>query len=829
MSVSSAVSELLDDAWQDLRHASRIFRRSPAFAAAGVLTIALGIGANSAVFSAVNAVLLRAPPYPDPERLVMLWGDCARCSGRAAVEPGNYSDWKARSRSFETMAAVRAATFNVAGEDEPERVSGVAVTAEFFRTIGVDPLLGRGFLPGEDAVGAPPVAVMGSALWRRRFGAAAALVGTTIRLNGRPHTLVGVMPPGFVFPRPNEMPAAISAWLGDDPEIWVPLAMTPEEAADRSVRSLLVVGRIDRSISRTAAQQEMHLLARRLAREHPATSPEGDDVRVVPIRDQVAGETRGPLFLMMGAVAFVLVIACVNVANLSLARGTDRLREMAVRSALGAGPGRLVRQLLMESLLLAIVGGAVGLGLASAFVNVVRATAPTDIPRIPEMGLDVRVVVVTIGLTVVTGLAFGILPALRLSRPDLRLGTRPGARTAVPTHRRLRHALVVVELALSLVLVIGTGLMLQSLSRLYRVDLQFEPDRVLTMNVTPPEAGYPDLDRLNEFYGELYARIEAVAGIEAVGGIAALPLTGHRARGLFDVVGRAPDPDDVLMASYQVAGHDALVALGVPLLAGRMFDARDVADALPVAMINQAFAERFFPDEDPVGQRLRMWQDVPAFATPPLREIVGVIGDVKQASLRETVDPQIILAQTQTPWRSMSLAVKSTLGEAALIDEVRRRVRAIDDQVPISDVVTMDALVERSAAEHRFYSTLLTVFGVAATLLALIGVYGVVAYSTSRRTAELGIRIALGARKRNVVELVLAEGFVLITAGVTLGTILALSLTRLLSRFLFEVSPTDVGTFVGFAVLLAGMALLACYVPARRAARLDVTTALRAN
>ena len=797
----------------DLRIAARGLARRPAFTGVVVLTLALGLGANSAIFSVVDGVLLRPLPYRDPARLVMLWeAETDEAEERNVVSPANFLDWQRQSTAFESMAAGVDWRANLTGDGAPEEIPVAFVSANFFPTLGVRPALGRVFTAAEDVAKGPSVVVISDALWRRRFGADRGIVGRNIILDGKPNEVVGVMPPGFRLEGRDH-----------EAQLWAALGLDPaRDYRKLAGRYLFSVARLKPGVTVERAGSELRTIASRLEQEHPSFN-KGWTTNVVPLEEQVVGGVRRALFVLGGVVGFVLLIACANVANLQLAQAAARQREIAVRSALGASAWRLARQLLGESVLLAVAGGALGLLLAYWGTSALAALAPASLPRLHEVGLDGRTVVFTVLLSLLTGILFGVIPALYVARSDLQDTLKAGGRGAAGGRERARSGLVVSQIALSLVLLVGAGLMLKSFARLLRVSPGFDAEHVLTAKLSLPRAKYPDDARRVAFFQEAVGRVAALPGVRAVGAINWLPLTGLSSATGFWVEGRPlPGPDEELATDVRAVDAGYFRAIGIPLRRGTSFTGRETADVPKTVVISEALAKAYFPGEDPIGQRVHMpWGDT------LVAEIVGVVGDVKHAGLDSIAKPTMYWALPQFPYNFMTLVVRTTGDPSRLAGAVSNAVWSLDPDLPVADLKPMEAYLGDSVARRRFNATLLASFAGLALLLAAIGLYGVVSYSVVQHTREFGIRMALGASSAVVQRSVLRHSLLLATVGVAAGLAGALVLTRLLSGLLFEVSATDPAVYVAIALLLTAVALVAAYLPARRATRVDPLVALR--
>jgi putative ABC transport system permease protein len=782
--------------WQDVRFGARTLRKNPGFTAVAVVALALGIGANSAIFSVVNAVLLRPLPYKDPERLVMVWE-----KGNADEFPinstsaANFIDWRDQNQVFEAVAVMGRASFNLTGAGEPVRVDGRRVSAGLFRLLGVEPQLGRAFLPEEDAPGA-------------------GVVGKPLTINGQSYTVVGVMPPQFQFPSRQD-------------ELWVPIAFGAQEAANRGNNSYEVVGRLKADASLERARAEMDTIAARLKQQYPDAVKSNASV-VVPLREQVVGDIKPALLVLLGAVGFVLLVACANVANLLLARAAVRRKEIALRVALGAGRLRLVRQFLTESVLLAALGGAVGLLLSFWGVNALQAFMPENIAGVKAVTVDAGVLVFTLAVSLLTGLLFGLVPAAQALKLDLNEMLKEGGRDASSGRggNRVRSMLVVAEVAVSLVLLVGAGLLINSFLRLRNLDPGFRADHLLTMSVVLPPQKYPDQARRSAFYSELTSRVEALPGVRSAAVTDWLPLTMTGGSFGVSVEGRAdPGTDKRPDVVTRVVSAGYFETMGIKLLRGRQFDERqDRAGSPQVVVVSETTARRLWPGEEPLGKRLQPGDPDPS----GWMEVVGVVNDVRQFDLTAEPRLQMYLPHVQFEWFvPRQLVVKTDVEPSSLAAAVRKTVWELDKDQPVSDVRTMEEVLSESIARQRFSTLLLAIFAGLALALAAVGIYGVMSYAVAQRTREIGIRMALGAQAGVVLRLMMRQGLKLASAGVVLGLAGALLLTRLMSSLLFGVSATDPLTLATISLMLVGVALLASYIPARRAAKVDPLIALR--
>jgi putative ABC transport system permease protein len=800
---------------QDLRYGVRVLRMKPGFTLVAILALALGIGANTAIFSIVNALLVRPLPFENLDRMVAIWEKIpSRNVDRNETAAANYFDWRAQNQVFEHLGAYRWWSVNLTGVDAPERVQGYQVTASFFDMLGVRPADGRGFSPEEERPGQNQVAVLHHGFWQRRFAGDPQIIGKTISLNSVPYTVVGVMPPEFNFPKGGEVLA--------------PLALTPEQSQNRGDHYLLTVGRLRPGVTLERAQAEMDTIARRLEQQYPRTNT-GTGVALFPLRSDSVRFYEPALLVLFGAVGCVLLMACANVANLMLARASSRDKEIAIRAALGAGRLRIVRQLLTESLTLAFIGGALGILLALWGTDWIRAMIPAEFaPFIygwKQIGLDLRVLGFTLGLSLLTGLVFGLVPALQASKPDLNTALKEGSRTsAVFSRRRLRSLLVVSEVAISFVLLIGAGLMMKSFAHLMTTDPGFNTESALTMELGLPAAKYREAAPRVAFFEQLLQRIEALPGVEAAGAVNHLPLGGSNSSiGLLIEGAPEPPPGQGIGGRYRVCSPRYFQALGMTLLAGRGFTDQDTADAPLVVIINETMARRFWPKEEPIGKRIRFPGNP---ERNPWMQVVGVVRDVKH-ELNLAVTPEFYRPYAQDAWREMNLVARTRTEPMALAAAIRSQVLALDNDQPVFRIRTLEQVRSESVLFQRFSVVILGLFGTLALILVAAGIYGVMSYSVAQRAHEIGIRLALGAQARDVLRLVVGQGLGLTSIGVAIGVAAAFGLTRLMERLLFEVSATDPSVFLVIALLLAAVALVACYLPARRAMKVDPMVALR--
>ena len=807
---------MVSDLIQDLRYGFRMLLKHPGFTALAVIALALGIGANSAIFSVVNSLLLRPLPFSEPDRLVQVWETSAKL-GRSNIPASfpNFADWRAQSHAFEQTVAYADWTFNLTGTAEPERIRSAIVSPAFFATLGVKPIRGRTFLPDEDQPGKDLSVVISERLWQRRFNADPDIVGKPIDLNGQSYTIVGVVA------RVSDVHG-----LADDTELWAPVSHGPG-ATNRRGHYLGVLARLKPGVTLQQAQAEMDTVAAALARQYPEANADRG-VRLVPLQEQVVGGFRLALLVLLGAVVFVLLIASTNVANMLLARAASRQKEIAIRTALGAGRWRIVRQLLTESLLLALIGGTLGLLLALWGVDLLVALGPADLPRVKEIAIDGRVLLFTFAVALVVGVVFGLVPALQASKPELNETLKEGGRSATGGVRgRVRGLLVVAEMALSLVLLVGAGLLIKSFLRLQAVNPGFNPQHVLTMQLDLRGPNYQRGTPIIAFYDQLLDRIKAQPGVEAAAIRSSVPIAADAgfARLSFAIEGRPPDPANRFIAFYNAVSPDYFRTMQIPLVAGRVFDGHDVRQAQNVIVINETLARRYFAGENPIGKRMTLNDENPQeedWAT-----VVGIVKDTIPRELEAEPAAEMYMPFAQQPETGMALMIRTTGQPETVAAAVRREVLALDKNQPIYSVRTLPAVLSEAVATPRFRTSLLGVFAAVALLLAIVGIYGVMSYSVTQRTHEIGIRLALGAQTSDVLRLVVGHGMALALAGVALGLAASFALTRLMTSLLYEVSATDPAIFGGIALLLALVALSACYVPARRATKVDPMVALR--
>jgi putative ABC transport system permease protein len=794
----------------------RTLVKTPGFAAVAVIVLALGIGANTAIFSVVNGVLLRPLPYKDPGRLVQLWATYAKWkASRIILSPADFFDLVDENRAFEGALIYRPGQMNLAGGGEPESVWSARVSTNLFGLLGVRPFLGRGFLPDEDRPGKGQVAILSHGLWERRYGGDRGILGKPVTLNTNPYLVVGVMPPGFAFPTATT-------------DVWVPFVPTTDELRSHGLQEAFAIARLKRAVRLEQAQAEMDAIAGRLASANPKTN-EGRGFRLVPLQEEIVGDVRPALLVLFGAVGLVLLIACANVANLSLARGAGRQMEIAIREALGAGRARVIRQLLTESLLVALLGGGVGLLLAPAGIVLLRTIGPADFPRLDAVGIDRWVLWFTFGVSVVSAILFGLAPAFQTSRLDLRGSLKEAAMTSqvgftIFGRHRTRSMLVISQVALALVLLAGSGLLIRSFWRLVTVDPGFDPRNVLTMSLSLPSRKYPTTQARNAFFQDVLERVAALPGVTAVGAVNMSPISGGAVTYSFEVEGRpSAQAGESPEAELESISPGYFRAMGVKLLHGRNFTNQDRSSAPAVAIVSQALARRYWPNEDPVRRRIHG-----GWSSGGLTEIIGVVSDTRDIALAAAPLPQLYLPYLQSGnYGYMTLAVRTPSRPLELVHPIEAQVWAVDKDQPLAHVMTLEGVLSKSVAEPRFRTLLLGIFAGLALSLALVGIYGVVSYTVAQRTHEIGIRMALGAERGNVLKLVVRQGLALTFMGLGAGLVAALALTRFLVSFLYDVRATDPPTFIAVSLALAAAGLVASYVPARRATKVDPMVALR--
>jgi putative ABC transport system permease protein len=804
----------------DLKFAFRQLLKAPGFTAVAVLTLALGIGANTAIFSIVNAVLLRPAPYKNPDRLVWIWeNNLSKNMPINPASPGNFNNWREQSRSFESLSAWEGENFNLSDEGNPESVLGTKTFANLLQVLGIQPVLGRAFRPDDDQAGATPVALLSYGLWQRRFGGETNILGKTLTVDGKAITVIGIVPGNQAVPF-NKF------------ELWIPFALDAQRANSHGDRFLRTIGRLKPGITLKQAQTELAGIARRLEQIYPLENT-GAGVNIIPLKEMFSAEMRAPLLMLLGAVAFVLLIACANVANLMLARAAAREKEMALRAALGASRSRLVRQLFTETLLLCGLGTGLGLACATLGINVLRSVVPAvssnykvPIPGLDEIGIDGPVLLFTLGLSFVITLLCGLAPALSNSAVDLNEPLKEGGRSSTSGFRgkRLRSLLVISEVALALVLLIGAGLLIESFRHVREVPLGFDPRNVLTMSLSLPASKYPEAPQRADFSQHILERVQALPGVKSAAVANYLPLSGHWGTIGFNIEGHpALTPGDYLAANHATISPGYFATMKIPVIEGRGFISADRDKAPHVLAINQTMARQFWPHETPIGKRL----DLGNYGSPDFWEIIGIVGDVKHFGPATEARPQVYFSQLQNPGTSINLVIRTTGEPLSLVNSVRAALRAVDPAQPVYNIQTLDHLAAQSIAPRRFAMQILAAFAGVALFLGAIGIYGVISYAVSKRTHEIGVRMALGAQRVNVLWLVVRQGMKLALIGIAAGLVAAVTLTRVLRTLLFEVKSLDPSIFLLVTFVLATVALLACWLPARRAAKIDPMEALR--
>ena len=812
---------------QDLKYGLRIHLRKRGFTLVSVLTLALGIGATTAVFTIVDSVLLKPLPYLDSDRIVIPWrlAPAGLNLGYEEIQWGgeDFQLFATESKTLQDLSAFRKDSFNLTGVGDPARLSGLRVSAGFFSSLGVNPALGRTFTADEDQSGHEHEVVLGHQLWQDRFGGTPDILGSSLKLNGDAYTVIGVMPPGFAFPRAEEMPRSFG--FPREAQLWVPLALT--HAGSRGPAELAIIGRLSQNATISQAQAEMDLFAKREDSEFPEAKGWFTS-RVTPLVRTVVGDTRRPLLLLLGAVGIVLLVVCSNVASLLLVQFLARKQELTTRIALGAAPNRLVRQLLTESMVLAITGGLLGFIIGWAGVHLTRVLGPSNIPRLREVSFDLRVFVFSFGVTLGAGILLGLLPALWATRGNpieaiKEGGQRSGGNSGVP---KLRNALLVLEVALALVLAIAASLLVQTFIRLQKVEPGFSASHVITFELSLPSSQYLDNNQIVGFYKNVLQKIRSLPGVESAAIVEAVPMGGAPETTVVRILGRPVANDkEQPFASYTIVSPGYFSTMGTSLLRGRDFLETDVKGAVPVTIISNAMAKQLWPNEDPIGKQIDFGS-----SRFPAMTIVGIVADIKHFSLRENPTPEMYVPFTQEPWPSMLVmqsALRTKADPASMISSVREAIHSVDKDLPLSKVATLSSLVELSVAQPRFAMFLLAFFGALALLLASIGMYSVISYAVAQRTREIGVRIALGAQRRTIFGMVIGQGARLAGIGIALGLVGALEATHVMAHFLYGIGATDPVTFIGVSIFLAAVALFACYLPARSATRIDPIVALR--
>lgn len=801
--------------WQDLRYGLRVLINKPGFTIVAIFTLALGIGANTTIFTVVDAALLRGLPYRAPERLYHLFERTpqAEFPQREFSYP-DYQDYQL-SQAFSSLAAYTGGGGIITGRGEPERVFAPSASANFFTTLGVEPVLGRTFEPGEDKPGTPRTTVLTYGYWQRAFGGDPGVIGTSLTINGNIHTVIGVLPASFQF-------AFRSA------DLWLPYQPTEQQLSFRFMHGTNLIGRLNQETTVAQAQSEISTIAARIEGEHNQ-SHAGTGVIMVPLQDQVVGQVRPILLVLLGAVGFVLLIACANLASLLLTRSIARQKEIAIRAALGAQSTRLIRQLLTESVMLSVAGGAAGLLVAALGLDALKAALPdaqlNALPFLKSLQIDPRILTFAFALSLLTGIVFGLAPAVQSARVDLIGALKEGGRTSsLGARQRLRGALVVTEIALAVVLLVGAGLMMKSLLRLLRVDVGFNPQNVLTMTVALPSGKYNEPNRRINFHEQLRQRINSLPGVAGASAVNILPLIGGNTTRFIVDGDPVPPPGQEIEANFRVTGSDYFQTLGIPLINGRFFDERDKPDSTGVVLISKTVADRVFAGRDPVGQRLRY---TGISGEPDL--VVGVVGDVKVTGLDDAIRPVLYYPYQQSSSMTMNLVVRTTTDPASLVNAIRNECRELEPDIALFNTSNMEEMMNSAPAAfiRRFPASLIGIFAIVALILATVGIYGVVSYSVSQQTHDIGVRMALGARGTDIIKMVMKQGLTLSVLGLASGILGALALTRVLGSLLFEVQPGDPLILVSVSVVLILIALTASYIPARRATKVDPLIALR--
>lgn len=808
--------------WQDLRYSARTLRKTPAFALFAVLTLGLGIGANTAIFGVVNAVFLQPMPYPHPEQLVIVWEtDSNRKLTHGTAPPADFLDWRSQSHSFQSLAAYQQWFFNLTGKGEPQQLPGVHVSPGFFSMLGVKPVLGRGFLPDEEKYGHGDVVILSHRLWAQNFGADPNIINTNATIDGKPYTIIGVLPAGFDFFGYNQ-----------PLDLWMPLSFAPSDIR-RDNPSLIVFGRLKNGVDLTQANADVGAIAQRLSVAFPATN-QGTGTNVVSMHNDLYGGTGDPLLVLLVVVGLVLLIACANVANLVLSRSALRQQEVAIRTALGARRSRLVQQLLTETTLLGLLGGAIGLLLACGAFRLMPVLLPPGLPHVNWIGVNRQVLEFTVSIAFLTGIVFGLAPALQFSKPDLNGSLKESGRgSTFGRHSRVtRDILAVVEVALSLILLIGAGTLIRSFRTILNQDMGFNVKNVLSFQVWLPTSRYATPIQASHFFEQAMQRMRHLPGVESAGAANFLPLTGWTDITGFTIDGRpAPPPKEEFVAHYRVIDEQFFQTLQIPLLSGRYFTQSDTPDSLSVAIINQALKDRYWPNSNPIGDRVHFSESSSAPYWPAIGNqsftIVGIVGDLKDHRFGNAKQGKIYLPYMQAPSRIMRIVLRTTVPPVSMAEAARQVIFSLDKNQPVTDMDTMEQLLSASVITQALNAKLLASFALLALVLAAIGIYGVISCGVQQRTHEIGVRIALGAQPRDVVRLIVGRSAALTLIGVVLGVGGAYILTTALAGFLFGIKSVDIPSSVIAVLILGIVALAASYIPARRAARVDPLTCLR--
>jgi predicted permease len=809
--------------WQDLQYSFRTLWKKPSFTIVAIVTLALGIGANAAIFSMVNGMLFRSLPYAKADRLVMVWETNQRRKWDMMYPSyANFADWRDQNTVFEDMAAYVTLGVNFTNGDQPERVYVAAGSASLFKMLDAQPILGRSVTPDDDKPGADPTVMLSYGLWQR-LNSDPNIVGKTVEVQGVKHTVLGVMPQGFEFPPQFRDQDQLQPKI----DMWGPMRVDPNNREGRGSHSIYTIALLKQGVSLDQARAEMTGIAGRLAQEYPGNNKDSS-VRLIPLKEQVVGDVKPVLLVLLGVVAFVLLIACANVANLLLARATSRQKEIAVRVAMGASRRRIIRQLLTESLLLSIISGGVGLLLAVAGVRLLVALSPD--PRMAVVGVNLKILGVTMLVSVITGVVFGLAPSVLASQVDPNKTLKESTLANVGGSRhRLRKMLAVSEIALALVLLVGAGMMIRTFRHMQNTKLGYSTDNVMTMRIATTGNQYTESFRSATFFQQLIERLKAVPGTQAVGVTNVLPLSGEFGNS-FKIEGGPRPQGEIRQAEYRAINSDYFRAMGIPLQKGRVFSERDAKDAPGVVIVNETFANRYFPNEDALGKRLHIDTQVELATyggkTIP-REIVGVVADLKNSVTQTRIKPEMYVPYLQNPHRTMTVVMSNSSDQASLASSVRQEVRNLDANLPVFNIKTMAQLRDEAVAQQRFFTLLLSMFAAVALILAIVGIYGVLAYSVSQRTREIGIRMALGAHPSDVLKMVLKQGMWLVSIGLIVGLVAAIVLTRVVYNMVYGAGGADIITFVGVSLVMILAALSACYISARKATKVDPLKALQ--
>ncbi|MEO8359193.1 MAG: ABC transporter permease [Vicinamibacteria bacterium] len=809
----------MNELWQDLRHGARRLGKRPGFTLVAVITLALGLGANTAIFSVINALILRAPHIADSQQVAALWSTPKDKHTEGYVSYLDLQDWRSRSRTFASIAGYKPNGFTLLTDGQAERVGGLKVTANFLSLLEVTLVRGRDFVPAEEKGGAEGVVILGYEYWQSRFGGRESALGQSLTLSGRPFTIIGILPKDFEFPLAE-----------DNAQLLTTIASEEGNLEERGAHVLKALGRLGQGATFTAAQAEMKVIADGLAEQFPRQDA-GVTTAVVPVDEQIVGpEVRKVLFVLLGAVGFILLIACTNLTNLLLVQASARRKELALRAALGARSGRIARQLLAESLLLSALAGVAGLLLAFLGLSAIRSLGQNQLPRLQEVGIDGRVLLFTLAVSILTTVLVSLIPVFKMSRPDVNEVLKTGAKSMGGGRSLVfwRDSLVVAEVALGLVLLLGAGLMTVSFKRLLNVDPGFDPTNVLAGQISMTRAVYEESDQRIHYVNQTLERLRALPGVESAAFVAPMPFSGGNVGSDFRIEGRPePEPADAPGASNRSVTPEYFQAMRIPLLKGRFFNDHDQRGGVGAAIINASLARRYFPDEDLLGQRITKIGANQNDGDPEHWEIVGVVGDVHHASLIKAAAPEIYLPYEQNSWTWGNFFVRTGGNPAALTKSFTEEIRSGDRTVLLTRVRPLVDAIADTASATRFYAFLFTAFGVTGLILILTGLYGVVSFAVAQHTQEIGIRMALGARSKDVLKMVIGHGLALTAVGILIGVVAASALTRLMASLLFEVSATDTITFVATSSLLVLMALVACWIPARRATKIEPVAALR--